>query len=96
MTRLIDADALRKSHCAECYYYNTDHCMGDECDSACVYHIDHAPTVEAVPVVHGHWLVNMFFIECSECGESFTLEPQNYCPHCGAKMDEVTNGQKDT
>ena len=48
------------------------------------------PTIEAVPVVHGHWLVNMFFIECSECGESFPLEPQNYCPHCGAKMDEVT------
>ena len=51
MVRLIDADALRKSHCAECYYYNTDHCMGDKCDTACVYHIDHAPTVEAVPVV---------------------------------------------
>lgn len=46
------------------------------------------PTVEAVPVKHGHWLVNMFFIECSECGEPFPLEPQNYCPNCGARMDE--------
>ena len=49
--------------------------------------IVNSPTVDAVPVVHGHWLVNMFFIECSECGESFPLVPQNYCPHCGAKMD---------
>ena len=43
---------------------------------------------DAVPVKHGHWLVNMFFIQCSECGEPFPLKPQNYCPNCGARMDE--------
>lgn len=42
---------------------------------------------DCVPVKHGHWLVNRFFIECSECGEPFLLKPQNYCPHCGARMD---------
>lgn len=50
--------------------------------------IECAPTVDAVPVRHGKWKVTPVYIKCSECGESFPLIPQNYCPNCGAKMDE--------
>ena len=46
------------------------------------------PTVDAVPVRHGKWMVTPVYIKCSECGESFMLIPQNYCPNCGARMDE--------
>ena len=76
--RLIDADALKL-------------------DIMCVYGsnpqyinwLNHAPTVDAVPVRHGKWMVTPVYIKCSECGESFMLIPQNYCPNCGARMDEV-------
>lgn len=57
--RLIDADALRHSHCVECTYYYEDKCLeknGGECDWDSIYHIDIAPTVDAVPVVR-----------CKEC-----------------------------
>lgn len=50
--------------------------------------INAEPTVDAVPVRHGKWKVTPVYIKCSECGESFPLIPQNYCPNCGAKMDE--------
>ena len=49
---------------------------------------DETPTVDAVPVRHGKWEVTPVYIKCSECGESFPLIPQNYCPNCGARMDK--------
>ena len=47
--RIIDADELRHSHCVECTLY-PDKCLGKDCDWGSIYHIDHAPTVEAIPV----------------------------------------------
>lgn len=58
------------------------------------------PTVEAEPVVHGRWMTcedgwGDLHYQCSECGCEWFLENgspadngMNYCPHCGAKMDE--------
>ena len=52
------------------------------------------PTVDAVPVVHGHWKEDTGgygFWLCSHCG--FVSEASaadllyRYCPHCGARMD---------
>ena len=43
--RLIDAEALRHSHCVECTLYYENKCLGKECDWDCIYHIDHAETV---------------------------------------------------
>lgn len=64
------------------------------------------PTVEAEPVRHGHWIeypLSLVFekayskdhIVCSCCEEAFNVfdndtERFDYCPHCGAKMDEVS------
>ncbi len=58
--------------------------------------IDNAPTVDAEPVVHGHWIWNedSHRYECSvchgECATSFTENPlfKPFCGECGAKMDE--------
>jgi hypothetical protein len=52
---------------------------------------DKAPTVDAVPVVHGKWKFDDFDGDgydytCSVCGLSFR-NSGNYCPNCGAKMD---------
>lgn len=65
------------------------------------YMLEHAPTVEAVPVVHGHWIKDSLVStgggtygvrRCSAC-EWYCEDNAykfNYCPRCGAKMDEVT------
>ena len=56
-------------------------------------------TEEVVPVVHAHWIDTWghSLFECSACGNEFDdrlmlLDHQNdfpnYCPNCGAKMDE--------
>ena len=49
------------------------------------------PAVDVAPVKHGEWDKKPFLIGtsyyCSECGDNFG-EPYNYCPNCGAKMDE--------
>ena len=57
--------------------------------------IENAPTVDAVEVVHGRWVLQKYYggmrkgmvsrIICSECG--YPSEKTNYCPCCGAKMD---------
>ena len=56
--------------------------------------IDNAPTVEPK---HGHW-VELYEenYKCSNCGAWWTMiegtpkdNDMDYCPTCGAKMDEV-------
>ena len=80
--RTIDADRLKRS-----FEANTPIAFQD-CVPGIHSVIDLEPTVEAEPVRHGHWTVTRWFVQCSECGEAFPLTPTNYCPNCGAKMDE--------
>ena len=52
--------------------------------------IEKAPTVDAEPVRHGHWVEAKYpLFTCSECGAIYqdTGYGYNYCPNCGAKMD---------
>lgn len=60
--------------------------------------INQFPSADVAPVRHAHWIYhrdNLFPIdstqECSYCHaeEYLTLDNDNYCPNCGAKMDEV-------
>lgn len=66
--------------------------------------VEKAPTIDAEPVVHGHWEetgrfekdgVNYICYRCSICGglhrerRKQTGNPNSIgCPHCRAKMDE--------
>ena len=86
--RLIDADALIEEALTEGAYGYVD-----------AKQIADAPTIDAVPVRHGHWIYhpddlfpNDSTQECSYCHEeeSLTLYNDNYCPNCGTKMDEVS------
>ena len=88
--RLIDADALLK--------HKSDH------ETISTYLIWNAPTVDAEPVRHGKWLDSETFkrpwfrhhiFECSVCRNTLDMDgvnagrgDANYCPNCGAKMDE--------
>jgi hypothetical protein len=61
--------------------------------------IDEQPTIDAEPVRHGTWETS-FEYDCDgnklyihfhrECGfeyRNYLEDEQQYCPHCGAKMD---------
>lgn len=55
----------------------------DELEAMVKRLIELMPTVD--PVKHGRWMGTV----CSACGESFSeYYDCNYCPNCGAKMDE--------
>lgn len=56
-------------------------------------YIDHAPTVDAVPVRHGRWIYHPDWqadgecgYECSECGMGSDVD-YPYCMLCGARME---------
>ena len=53
------------------------------------------PAADVVEVAHGCWIVGGTYDTCSNChGEVAQYDDHNYrqdfnfCPHCGAKMDE--------
>ena len=46
------------------------------------------PAADVAPVLHGRW-IGVGYDKCSVCG-GLELGRTNYCPHCGAKMDEVS------
>ena len=86
MSRYIDADALVKNcDCVEAL-------LGIELTTVRDF-IKNAPTADVVEVVRGEWIGewNEFFhLEiptCSICKHGVAFET-NYCPNCGAKMDE--------
>ena len=89
--RLIDVDNLnaRLSRNGTPYYTVPD--------------IENAPTVEAMPVMHGRWEQDVdgdwYCTNCDEVvaicdsGKNRTYR-KLYCPNCGAKMDGVKNNAK--
>lgn len=85
--RLIDANAADVEGIS-CYYGSR--CYTDDVQEW----LNEQPTVDAVPVVHGHWAWDTEDIyKCTNCGEKSHVKEVmgkpdwNYCPNCGAKMD---------
>ena len=85
--RLIDANAFMKYADAPSIYDTTD----------LKAMIAEQPTIEAVPVVRGEWVIiddgvligNGKHVECSNCGAwSGQSEKPPYCKHCGSAMTE--------
>lgn len=87
MTRLIDADALLERIKKDPLFP-----LVEEYGISGV--IKAEPTVEAEPVRHGRWIGGELG-ECSVCGHHGCASDiwndcaNQYCPNCGAKMDEV-------
>lgn len=93
--RLIDADALVSD------FMNYADLEFD--GEGVANFISHAPTVDAVPMVHGRWIGThdgwYYSYSCSECGaEALTKEEtmhdqvcSAYCPYCGTRMDGGKN-----
>lgn len=107
---LIDRQAVYKLACNGCTRHgdNIGECYHDEPCEKLIAEFTTAPTVDAVPVVHGRWdrrddpefILGDF--ECSVCEDvecdidtSVFVPGVNcmyYCPNCGAKMDGGADG----
>ena len=66
-------------------------------------YISEQPTVDAEPVKYGRWINanegkwnTVEVLKCSICGESDNRMDRSdaYCPHCGAKMQGDSDGDK--
>ena len=65
------------------------------------------PAADVAPVIHAHWIEQEdrnldTYYTCSSCKEDFDLiagtpceNLYNYCPNCGAKMDEKEDKHED-
>ena len=97
--RLIDADALKPVMCVSvCGLVQPQLCT---CGCAQALAIDNAPTIEAEPIRHGHWIdkptgkYGNWQSYCSACGKHSQIggiennRHKPRCPWCGAFMDEV-------
>lgn len=46
------------------------------------------PAADVRPVVRGVWVKNGWSIRCSICGYDMPFSTRNFCPKCGALMEE--------
>lgn len=47
------------------------------------------PAADVAPVRHGRYIIDdMGDASCSECGAKWLDVMQNFCPNCGARMEE--------
>lgn len=87
--RIIDAEKL---------WLTTEYVDGKEHKYYEQFEVDEAPTIDAEPVRHGHWIFthkpNIYggiTVKCSECGYEGVIahiEDHHYCWVCGAKMED--------
>lgn len=86
MTRYIDADALKE-------YFKTirKYHVGKYSEWYLADVLEQQPTIDAEPVRHGKWIdiTESHIGTCSLCGDRWgSVDMMNYCPSCGARMDE--------
>ena len=96
--RFIDVNNLieeiREERCYNCRNFKDMKC--DYCSTAdYIYMIEDMPTVDVAPVRHGRWEeasdgdgIVCPFCRTDFCTIIYDTEYFNYCPNCGAKMDE--------
>ena len=96
--RFIDANNLieeiREERCYNCRNFKDMKC--DYCGTAdYIYMIEDMPAADVAPVRHGQWEeasdgdgIVCPFCRTDFCTIIYDTEYFNYCPNCGAKMDE--------
>lgn len=84
MTDLISRQAAIRWVKIECNPYGNP-TLDFESGKKVIEHLEQMPTID--PVKHGKWNNDE---TCSVCGEGFLCDTDyfNYCPNCGAIMDE--------
>ena len=76
--------------------------MQDGCCTKNLQSISDMPAADVAPVVHGHWIEKEKYsfgimYDCSLCDNRILDNGYswNYCPNCGAKMDEKEDKHED-
>ena len=65
----------------------------DKAIDAAIEAVEKLPAADAAPVKHGHWeeirdaYGQLEGWMCKKCGREMKAK-ENYCPNCGAKMDD--------
>lgn len=90
--RLIDADKLEYRVMTECNPYGKP-TLEFESGIKVMGMIEDAPTIEAIPVVHGQFVKNETGVNrhCTACGayledREYENHTVRFCYYCGAKM----------
>ena len=91
MARYIDVDMITYLN-----YIRVDGCCSAETEPYVTKSsIDRMPEEDVAPIVHGKWKMNSDYPDtliCSNCDSKYDVIwmdcGSNYCPHCGAKMEE--------
>ena len=100
-------EEIREERCYNCRNFKDMKC--DYCGTAdYIYMIEDMPTADVAPVVHGRWIMvddscgkyacsacREIEQECTEWGAGhYNPVYKDYCPNCGAKMDETVEENK--
>ena len=106
MAEYIERDAIiGKAIDEKCFVFSTQDVVRDEfvvktCYKNLAEVVYSIPIADVAPVVHGRWIEDRDHLECPECGTRvkrdfafFDIGDWNYCPNCGAKMDEEDKKQ---
>lgn len=73
----------------EIHFRTDDKAKYEAVQDECRRQIDHAkPAADVRPVARGKWIRNGWSIRCSECGHDMPFSVRNFCPNCGAMMEE--------
>ena len=88
--RRVLMEKLKKSYCKDCQNYNGVRC------GACCNAIDILKRIPSVAIKNLHpmaeWIVQdgtFTMFECSRCHTKNHHTRWNYCPNCGARMEEA-------
>lgn len=95
MPRYINADELKADHFVASTTANTTNYL-----YVSLSQIENAQTANVRENVHAHWVYKALegfpeitFPVCSNCDEdAIDYVESNFCPHCGAVMDERREG----
>ncbi|MEG1497654.1 MAG: hypothetical protein RR385_09815 [Clostridiales bacterium] len=116
MPRYIDADALFEKllktmdglHAAAARHDGNDDHQGiwmAEGMETFLSDLNHYPTADVAPVVHGRWVgfeteswksgkpIMKKYYRCYQCRKASVVR-SNFCPYCGAKMDLEARNDK--
>ena len=103
--RLIDADALASALNNGRLEEQTGRAVPFNAGVAfALTMVEYAPTADVAPVRHGRWIEHYKSDApptlkerwiCSWCGNVQTYGITDYCPNCGAKMDEGKDNEID-
>lgn len=97
MTGYIDADKLREYLEKEAESDDVKYSFIGTGVQATISVIKTFPLEDVKPVTHSHWIEKKYRISpdtfisnacCNACDGINKTGYTNYCPHCGAKMDE--------